>query len=113
MQKYCRAYQLKDLRLFSNWDVCCSKETLLLSGEAVCFLCDDLTVIQSPFVDDCVFFSAVNTVFLDAWKVFCLTNLQFVLPEALVVNEVLQVAASVPNTQLTWTVDPLGGSLSL
>lgn len=107
MQKYCRAVQLKDLRLFSNWDDCCSKETLLLPGETVCFLCDDLTVIQSPFVDDCIFFST----FSEEWKEFCLTTLKFVIPEVFAANDVLQLAACVPNTQLTWTVDPLGSSL--
>lgn len=108
MQKYCRAYQLKDLRLFSGWDACCNEVTLNLSGETVCFLCEDLTVIQSPFLDDCVFFSTLS----DEWKEFCLTTLKFVLPNALVANEAFQLAASVPNTQLTWTVDPLGGPFS-
>lgn len=109
MQKYCRAFLLKDLCLFSNWEACCSKEALLLPGETVCFLCEDLTVIQSPFVDDCVLFSALS----EEWKEFCLTTLKFVLPETLVANNDLQLAASLPNTQLTWTVDPLGGSLPL
>lgn len=109
MQKYCRAFQLKDLRLFSNFDACCNKEIALLPGDTVCFLCDDLTVIQSPFVDDCVFFSAIS----EEWKEFCLNTLNFVLPDAFIANNILQAAASVPNTQITWTVDPLGGSLSI
>jgi len=73
MNKYCKAYLVRDLRYFAGW----AAEGL--DDETVIFIWDDYTVSETPFSDSTVIFNDVTT----EWKEFCTTNLHFEVPEEL------------------------------
>jgi hypothetical protein len=79
MRKYCKAYQLKDLRGFSGWTERLEGEDQALSNEDIVYLWDDFTVVKSPVQDKGVVFDAVTP----EWQDFCKTTLNFEIPEDL------------------------------
>ena len=79
MRKYCKAYQLKDLRRFSGWTERMEGEDQQLSDEDIVYLWDDFTVVKSPVQDKGVLFDAVTP----EWQEFCKTTLNFEIPEDL------------------------------
>jgi len=80
MRKYCKAYYLKDLRVFAGWAGTCKEEASLLTDDDVVYLWDDFTVVKSPVIpDDGLLFDAVNP----EWQEFCKATLHFEIPEDL------------------------------
>lgn len=80
MRKYCKAYHLGDLRQFHNWSEKSEENEPELSDESVVYLWDDFTVVRSPVIPDKgLIFDAVTP----EWKNFCVTTLNFVVPEDL------------------------------
>jgi hypothetical protein len=80
MRKYCKAYLLRDLRRFSAWTAKDEMSEEKLSDNDVVYLWDDLTVSKSPFIaDKDLMFDAATP----EWQNFCLTALQFQIPEDL------------------------------
>jgi uncharacterized protein len=89
-RKYCKAYQLQDLRRFPNWVECKinSKEkkedkidkrndAQKLTDDSVVFLHQDYIVTQSMWHDETVIFNAVTS----KWVEFCSNNLAFSVPD--------------------------------
>jgi hypothetical protein len=79
MHKYCKAYQLKDLRQFNSWTEKRAEDEQALSDDSVCYLWDDFTVVKSPVQDKGVIFDAITP----EWKEFCAATLKFEIPEDL------------------------------
>lgn len=80
MRKYCKAYYLKDLRLFGDWADKCKGDASLLNDDDVVYLWDDFTVVKSPVIpEDGLLFDEVSP----AWQDFCKTTLHFEIPEDL------------------------------
>ena len=79
MRKYCKAYQLSDMRQFSDWNEKREENEPELSDDDICYLWDDFTVVKSPVRDKGVLFDAVTP----QWQDFCTTMLQFEIPEDL------------------------------
>lgn len=80
MRKYCKAYYLKDFRLFSGWTEKQGESEETLSGDDVLYLWDDFTVVRSPVISNKgLIFNEVTP----AWQAFCQEQLQFALPEDL------------------------------
>lgn len=79
-RKYCKAYYLKDLRLFADWADNSKAEAAQLNDDDVVYLWDDFTVVKSPVIpEDGLLFDAVTP----AWQEFCKISLQFEIPEDL------------------------------
>jgi hypothetical protein len=76
---YCKAYHLRDLRLFSGWQENVSEQALPLADDSVVYLWDDFTVATSPIQRDQVIFAAVTP----QWQAFCTDTLHFALPDDL------------------------------
>lgn len=89
MGKYCKAYQLKDLRAFPQWRVDLSAlsadesrgrdgegDRSALDDDDVLYLQEDLVVTDGIFKDEHVVFSDVS----DQWKTFCRETLGFEVP---------------------------------
>jgi hypothetical protein len=80
IRKYCKAYYLKDLKVFTSWAGSCKEEASLLTDDDVVYLWDDFTVVKSPVIpDDGLLFDAVSP----EWQEFCKTTLHFEIPEDL------------------------------
>ena len=80
MKKYCKAYYLKDLRLFTAWKENNEHNEPELSDDDVVYVWDDFTVVKSPVMpNQSLLFDAVTP----EWQNFCLTALNFALPENL------------------------------
>ncbi len=92
MGKYCKAYQAKDFRKYSNWkeDVAnLHKETEYKDGQEVEIpreelLDDDVLYLQENYVvtdgimkDENIIFDDVT----DEWKKYCHEDLEFEIPE--------------------------------
>lgn len=78
MRKYCKAYYLHDLRQFSGWIDNCKDNKLALQEDTIVYLCDDLTVVNSP-IGSSTIFDQVSA----AWQQFCRETLGFTIPEDL------------------------------
>jgi hypothetical protein len=76
MQKYCKAYHLKDLRQFPLWQEPHQEE---LTEDTVVYLWDDLTVVKSPLLAGQVLWQSATP----EWKAFCRETLLFAIPEDL------------------------------
>lgn len=79
MQKYCKAYHLKDFRQFSGWTEKHPENEPELSDDTICYLWDDFTVVRSPVQDKENLFDKVTL----EWRDFCKTTLNFEIPEDL------------------------------
>jgi hypothetical protein len=80
MRKYCKAYHVSAMRQFPNWTEKHEENEAELSDNAIVYLWDDFTVVRSPVIPDKgLVFDEVT----EEWKDFCLTALQFSLPEDL------------------------------
>jgi|SRR5579885_924075 hypothetical protein len=80
MKKYCKAYYLRELRRFPNWNENNQQNEPELSDNDVVYVWDDFTVVKSPVTSEQnVLFNAVTP----EWKNFCLTTLKFAIPEDL------------------------------
>jgi len=79
IRKYCKAYYLKDLRLFGGWTEKREENESDLSDDDVVYLWDDFTVVRSPVLPGGVIFDEVTP----QWQEFCQTTLQFEIPEDL------------------------------
>lgn len=79
MRKYCKAYVLKDLRHFKGWQEKREENAPELSDDAVCYLWDDFTVVNSPVQDNGNLFDSVTP----EWQDFCRVTLHFTIPEDL------------------------------
>ncbi|GHO82449.1 hypothetical protein [Dictyobacter formicarum] len=80
MHKYCKAYHVSAMRQFSDWAEKRAENEDELSDDSIVYLWDDFTVVRSPVIPDKgLVFDEVT----DAWKDFCLTTLQFSIPEDL------------------------------
>lgn len=80
MRKYCKAYHLKDLRQFSNWQEKREENESELVDDDVVYLWDDFTVVRSPVIPNRgLIFDAVTP----EWQQFCHEKLKFEIPEDL------------------------------
>jgi hypothetical protein len=87
-RKYCTAYHLGDLRRYSAWsEIKPANEnksaenggTQAPGDDEVVFLHQDYTVTKSMWAGEDVIFDNVT----DQWKEFCVTQLQFTVPDSL------------------------------
>ena len=87
-RKYCTAYHLGDLRRYSAWsenkpvneDKSAENGSVQeLADNDVVFLHQDYTVTKSMWAGEDVIFDNVT----DQWKEFCVTQLQFAVPDSL------------------------------
>ena len=77
MRKYCKAYHLRELRQFSDWE---EKDAVLpstLADDSIVYLWDDYTVVTSPIHHNTVLFQNRTP----QWEQFCTQTLQFSIPE--------------------------------
>src|SRR5215472_414263 len=79
IRKYCKAYYLKDLRVFEGWSEQREEKEAELTDEDVVYLWDDFVVVRSPVLPGGVIFDQVTEV----WQEFCHTTLGFEIPEDL------------------------------
>lgn len=95
MGKYCKAYLLKDLRVFSEWTEASqnarpeasegenrdgtNQNPRQLTDESIVYLQENLTVTDDVFQDEYILFDKVTS----AWETFCREGLQFALPDDL------------------------------
>ena len=79
IRKYCKAYYLKDLRVFEGWSEQREEKEAELTDEDVVYLWDDFVVVRSPVLPGGVMFDTVT----NAWQDFCHTTLGFEIPEDL------------------------------
>ncbi|MBA2283893.1 MAG: hypothetical protein H0W02_00270 [Ktedonobacteraceae bacterium] len=79
MRKYCKAYRLGDVRQFSGWVEKRNEQDDMLPDETICYLWDDFTVVTSPVQDTGALFVSSTP----EWRTFCVTTLQFAIPEDL------------------------------
>ncbi|HZO73370.1 MAG TPA: hypothetical protein VFB60_14315 [Ktedonobacteraceae bacterium] len=78
--KYCKAYHLRDLRLFRDWSQHAKMGESDLSDDSVVYLRDDFTVVTVPILPDAQVIWDSNTV---EWQEFCHATLGFAIPEDL------------------------------
>lgn len=80
MRKYCKAYHLRDLRLFPNWTEQREENEPELTDNEIVYLWDDLTVVRSPITPQkgLVFDNITSE-----WQSFCKTTLLFEIPDDL------------------------------
>lgn len=79
MRKYCKAYQLKNLRLFPFWHEQHEAEEELVD-DTIVYLWDDFTVVKNPVSDEQgVLWKSITP----EWKAFCQETLHFDIPEIL------------------------------
>lgn len=83
MRRYCKAYQLRDLRSFKGWNEKDDGQGQVLSDEDVCYIWDDFTVVRSPIENDQPIFDHVTA----EWREFCENTLQFALPADLLSSQ--------------------------
>jgi hypothetical protein len=78
-RKYCKAYYVKDLRQFSGWSEsqAAAGDVQDLSDNDVVFLHQDFTVTKSMWHNENVLFNQCSP----EWEDFCLTVLQFQVPD--------------------------------
>lgn len=80
MRKYCKAYHLKDLRQFPNWNESLNREEAPLSEDTIVYLWDDFSVVKSPVIPEKgILWNTVTP----EWQDFCQTTLRFEIPEDL------------------------------
>lgn len=77
MRKYCKAYHLRDLRQFADWEEQHTATTPELADESIVYVWDDYTVATSPIHHDSVLFAHVTP----QWQDFCTHLLKFAIPE--------------------------------
>jgi hypothetical protein len=75
MGRYCKAYQLAELRRFPAWT---ESGEARLDDDAIVYIWDDLTVVTNPVRDGTLW----DTVSAD-WERFCREELKFEIPEEL------------------------------
>ncbi|MBV9709036.1 MAG: hypothetical protein JO125_16705 [Chloroflexi bacterium] len=77
---YCKAYHLKDLRAFPRWSEQAKEGETDLADDAIVYLWDDFTVVQTPVASDPgLLWDHVTP----EWQEFCQTTLRFEIPEDL------------------------------
>jgi hypothetical protein len=79
MREYSKAYHLKDLRAYSNWQEKDREDKDELTDESIVYLQDNFTVVKDVFEEEDYIFDAVT----DEWKTFCAEQLKFEIPEDL------------------------------
>jgi hypothetical protein len=81
MKKYCKLYELGQLRQFPGWSAGADPAERDMTDDAHVFLCDELTVLISPVGKDKdrILYSDVT----DEWREFCTETLEFQIPEDL------------------------------
>jgi hypothetical protein len=79
MRKYSKAYLLKDLRAYDQWEELPREDSEELTDDSIVYLQDNFTVVKDVFEEEDYIFNQVD----DAWKEFCRTSLQFEIPEDL------------------------------
>jgi hypothetical protein len=85
MQRYCKAYHLKDLRLFEGWVERRGENNTELTDDTIVYLWDDFTVVESPVQNDKVLFDEITP----EWRNFCEMTLRFEIPQDLTKAEEL------------------------
>jgi hypothetical protein len=81
MKKYCKSYQLSELRQFADWSAGAKPEEQELPDDATVFLTDEFDVIVSPVgKDKDKLLFAEDT---PEWREFCAATLKFEIPEDL------------------------------
>lgn len=79
-RKYCKAYYLRDLRVYGAWTEKNGENEPALTDDDVVYLWDDFTVVRSPVIPDKgLIFDTVTP----EWQEFCRTRLSFEIPEDL------------------------------
>ena len=76
MPRYCRAYQVQELRQFAGGN---HLNTSDLNDEDICYVWEDLTVSRSCFDDS----DPVLTNVTEEWAEFCTKTLLFAVPQDL------------------------------
>lgn len=79
MREYSKAYHLKALRAYSNWQEKDREDKDELNDETIVYLQDNFTVVKDVFEEEDYIFDTVT----DEWKQFCASELQFEIPEDL------------------------------
>jgi hypothetical protein len=81
VKKYCKLYQLGELRSFSGWTDAAAPEERDMADDASVFLCDEFTVLISPVGKDKD--KRLFTKVTPEWEEFCTNVLNFSIPEDL------------------------------
>ncbi len=77
---YCKAYHLKDFRQFPGWSEQAKAGEADLADDAIVYLWDDFTVVQTPIgTETGLLWDQVTP----DWQEFCQTTLHFEIPEDL------------------------------
>jgi hypothetical protein len=76
MRNYCKAYKVKNLRLFAAWEEKRDEHVPVLTDDDIVYLWDDYSVVSSPVQDRGTVFEAVTP----EWQVFCHDMLDFSVP---------------------------------
>ena len=79
MREYSKAYHLKALRAFPQWEEKDRDDKDELNDESVVYLQDNFTVVKDVFEEEDYIFDAVT----EEWKKFCAEELDFEIPEDL------------------------------
>lgn len=80
MHKYCKAYHIQNLRQFPFWNEHHEEGESKLAEDAVVYIWDDFTVVESPVMaDQGVLWKSITP----EWETFCKKTLNFEIPEDL------------------------------
>ncbi len=77
VRSYCKAYHLRDLRQFPDWQPQVRDTLPTLADDSIVYLWDDFTVAASPIQRDQVLFADVTP----QWQAFCTETLHFAIPD--------------------------------
>lgn len=83
MSKYCKAYELRDLRAYPRWSERAAEPSTgpdapaPLEQDSIVYIHDNYTVTQGIMLDEQVVFDAID----DEWKRFCEEQLDFRVPD--------------------------------
>lgn len=78
MKKYCKSYQLGELRRFPGWAEAANPEEREMADDSLVFLCDEFTVLISPVGIDKD--KRLLTEVTPEWQEFCTAVLKFEIP---------------------------------
>lgn len=86
MSKYCKAYELRDLRAYPRWSEPVGERSAAQAGgetpeplndDTIVYVHDNYTVTEGVILDEQVIFDAVD----EEWRQFCDERLDFKVPD--------------------------------
>ena len=76
--RYCKAYYLRDIKKFNQWDDLCEQTGENLQDDDIVYVRDDFSLVKDPVLPDAD--NLLRSV-TPAWQQFCQQVLQFSAPE--------------------------------